>query len=246
MIDAIHQSSLNTILRCPEQFRRRYLEGEIIPPGIAAGRGTGVHKANDVNLSQKIVSKIDLPVDDLKDAARDGFVESFKNGIYLAKEEVASKTKILNEGLNDTLRLTELYHSEVAPEIVPIEVEKEFLVQLDGVPLPIAGRMDIEQEAKVDDLKTATKSWSEGRINQEIQPIVYSLAHLQLTGTLPLFTYHILVALKASTKRQIQSTHVSDKQIQALRFTLITFCKALDAGVFLPANPAEWYCDEKW
>ena len=52
MIDSIHQSTANTALRCGEQFRRLYIEDERIPPGIAAGRGTGVHKANEVNLKQ--------------------------------------------------------------------------------------------------------------------------------------------------------------------------------------------------
>ena len=55
MINSIHQSNLGTALRCGEQFRRRYIEGERIPPGVAAGRGTGVHNANDVNLSQKVL-----------------------------------------------------------------------------------------------------------------------------------------------------------------------------------------------
>ena len=74
MIDSIHQSSLGTALRCGEQFRRRYIEGERVPPGVAAGRGTGVHKANEVNLNQKVITGTDLKLSDLKDAARDGFV----------------------------------------------------------------------------------------------------------------------------------------------------------------------------
>lgn len=167
MINSIHQSSLGMALRCGESFRRRYIEDEIIPPGIAAGRGTGVHKANEVNLKQKIKTKIDLPLSDLTDAARDGYVHAFRNGVYLTKEDQPSKNTLLNDGLNDTIRLTELYRKEVAPEIKPIEVERPFRLDV-GLPLLLAGRIDMEEDFKVDDLKTAGMSWPEGRIDKEI------------------------------------------------------------------------------
>jgi hypothetical protein len=40
--------------RCGEQYRRRYLENEIIPPGISARIGSGVHKAAEINFRAKI------------------------------------------------------------------------------------------------------------------------------------------------------------------------------------------------
>lgn len=245
MLNSIHQSTLNMAFRCGEQFRRRYIEDEIIPPGIAAGRGTGVHKANEVNLKQKITSKVDLPVSDLKDAARDGYIHSFRNGVYLAKEDKSSKDKLLNDGLNDTIRLTELYRKEVAPDIQPLEVERPFEIDV-GLPLLLAGRIDMEEDFKVDDLKTAGMSWPEGRIDKEIQPIFYSYAHEKETGIRPEFIYHILVALKTKTKRQVQKITATDNHYRALFAKLKMFCQMLDTGTFLPANPSSWWCTEKW
>lgn len=233
-------------LRCGEQFRRRYMEGEIIPPGIAAGRGTGLHGANEVNMKQKVKSKEDLPLSDLKDVARDSFINAFKNGIYLAKEDRPSKNKIINDGLNATLRLTTLYKDEVAPEIEPLEVEHPFSIDIPGIPLPLAGRMDIQREAKVDDLKSAGKSWDDGQIQKEIQPILYSLAHEHETRIRPEFVYHILVDLKTGPKRQIQKLTATDEHYQALIKKMRMFCKSLEAGIFLPANPSSWWCSEKW
>lgn len=245
MINSIHQSTLNMALRCGEQFRRRHIEGEIIPPGIAAGRGTGVHKANEVNLKQKIQTKEDLPLSDLQDACRDGFVGAFRNGIYLPKEDIPSKNEIINEGLNDAIRLTRLYRDEVAPEIVPMEVERPFKIDV-GLALPIAGRIDMEQNGKVDDLKSSGKTWAEGQINKEIQPVLYSFAHEKETGIRPEFRYHILIALKKGEKRQVQSLTCTDAHYEALFAKLRMFIRMLDSGSFMPANPASWWCDERF
>ena len=246
MISSIHQSNLGMALRCGEQFRRRYVEGERVPPGIAAGRGTGVHRANETNLKQKVITKKDLRLTDLKDAARDGFVNAFRNGIFLAKEDIPLKAKILNQGLNDTLKLTGMYRDKVAPLIDPVEVERRFKIDV-GLDLPLAGMIDIERHAKIDDLKTSGKKWAEGRIDTEIQPIFYSYAHEHETGNRPQFNYHILkITQGGSTGYQLQSIRATDDHYQSLMAKCRMMIRMLESGVFMPANPGSWWCSERW
>ena len=89
MLKFITSSMLNMFFRCPEQFRRRYLEGEIIPPGIAAAIGKSVHKAAEENHKHKLLKEEDLPKDYLQDFARDTYVKIVENeGVYLAPEEL--------------------------------------------------------------------------------------------------------------------------------------------------------------
>jgi PD-(D/E)XK nuclease superfamily len=244
MIDSIHQSSLNMALRCGEAFRRRYIEGEIIPPGIAAGRGTGVHKANEANLKQKIVTRQDISIADMKDAARDGYVKAFEYGVFLPQEELASKNRLLNEGLNDCISLTELYGKQVAPSIRPVAVEQEFNIDV-GIALPLAGRIDYQEKPIVGDLKTTKKSWSEGQIEKEIQPVFYSYVHEKLRGIRPEFVYHILVATKQAHLQEQRLT-LTDKHYRALFKKLAMFMRMLETGTFLPANPTSWWCARKW
>lgn len=246
MIDSIHQSNLGTALRCGEQFRRRYIEGEKIPPGVAAGRGTGVHSANEVNLRQKVFTGVDLKLSDLKDAARDGFVRSFRNGIFLAKEDIPLKDRILNDGLNDCLTLTGLYHEEVAPMIVPVEVERQFRIDV-GLDLPLAGKIDIERHQKIDDIKTTKRKWADGQIKQEIQPIFYSFVHEKETGVRPQFNYHILkITQGGDTGRQLQSIKAKESDYRALFAKINMMVHMIKSGVFMPANPSSWWCSEKW
>lgn len=47
-------SQINMLGRCGEQYRRRYIEGEKIPPGIAALVGRGVDDSVTINLQNKI------------------------------------------------------------------------------------------------------------------------------------------------------------------------------------------------
>lgn len=245
MIDAIHQSNLNMILRCAEQFRRRYMIGEIIPPNIAAGRGTGLHKANEVNLKQKVVTGADLSVSDLKDAARDGYVHAFSHGVYIPKSQLSEKSKLLNQGLNDTLILTKLYQEEVAPEIEPLEVEREFFLDV-GLSLPLAGKIDIERKGKVDDLKTSGKKWAEGQIHREIQPVFYSYVHEKETGIRPEFIYHILRVLKAGPERQVQRMVPTESSYSGLFAKLNSMIAMIEKGVFPYANPTSWWCHPSW
>lgn len=246
MLESIHQSSLGMALRCGEQFRRRYVEGEVHPPGVAAIRGTALHYANEVNMKQKVNSQEDLPESDLQDAARDKYVERVSiEGVHLVKEDLSRKNDILNDGLNQTVALTSLYRKEVAPEIQPVEVERPFELRLDGCELPIGGRMDIESSKRVHDLKGAGKAWAKGQIEKEIQPVFYSLGHEIIEGVRPEFVYHILVATK-DPYRQIQSITVTERHYEALKAKIQTVERMLKAGVFPPANPTSWWCSPKW
>jgi len=251
MVEAIHQSTLNMALRCGEQFRRRYIEGEIIPPSIAAGRGTAVHKANEVNLKHKVVKQEDLPLEDLQDAARDAYVHTFSNGVYIPKKDLPAKNRLLNDGLNDAIRCTKVYRREVAPHIKPISIEQPFQIDV-GLELPLAGRMDYQEEPVVGDLKTASMKWQKDRINREIQPAFYSFVHEQERGIRPLFRYHVLIARRnkegqpTSEEYQPLEYTPSEKDYKALFAKLQLFIQMLKSGVFPPANPTAWWCSERF
>ena len=95
-MEAITQSMLGMFLRCPHQFERRYLRGEIIPPGIAARRGSATHKAAQINHEQKLHTHEDLPVGDLRNAARDHYVRLVKEeGVFISKDQLPEKEKLL-------------------------------------------------------------------------------------------------------------------------------------------------------
>jgi hypothetical protein len=234
-------------LRCGEQFRRRYIEDERVPPGVALGRGRSVHKSNELNMRQKVASARDLPESDLLDCTRDEYVSTFKNeGVFLTKTELPQKKQLLNAGLNEALRATRIYRKSVAPDIQPIEVERKFNIDI-GLDLPLLGYMDIESKAVINDLKTTARKKGPNSINEEIQPDFYSLVRLKETGEKVTFRFNYLITRKSGNdEAQAQSKISSQRDFAALIAKMKNFCEFLKAGVFMPANPMSWWCDERY
>jgi hypothetical protein len=247
MIKAIHQSTLGSWLRCGESFRRRYIEGEIIPPGIAARRGSGAHKAAEVNHRQKIKSGIDLPLGDLKDAARDEYMRLIKDeGVFLTKDELPSKDKILNEGLNQTIQATEVYRAEVAPKIQPVRVEEKITIDVPGIALPISGMLDAEDDKGfIQDLKVAKRKNQEWA-DREVQVGFYYLLRKGSIGDWPKgFKYQFIIPNKTMLHEEL-TTYRNMKQIQVLFRYIEQFLKDLKEGNFKPADPGSWLCNPEW
>jgi hypothetical protein len=129
-IEAITQSMLGMFLRCPHQFERHYIVGEIITPGIAARRGSATHKAAQINHEQKLHTQEDLPLGDLQDAARDSYVTIIKKeGVFIPKDQIAEKDTLLAKGLDAAIRLTTLYRMSLAPAIQPFLVEEKMTME---------------------------------------------------------------------------------------------------------------------
>jgi len=145
----VSASSLKMAVRCPNQWRFRYVLGRKEPPSAALLWGGADHKAAEHNYAQKIASEKDLPVKEIKEffaAELDKRVE--EDG---GAEEVEWKGKDISEKTPKEAHafvkdrgtdLVACYHEQVAPTIFPVTVEEEFLFPIDGLP-PIKGYVDI-------------------------------------------------------------------------------------------------------
>jgi hypothetical protein len=243
MIDSIHQSMIGMALKCGERFRRRYIEGERAPAGVEAARGQGLHAASKVNLRQKVLTGVDLPLSDMMDAARDGYVKQISEGVYMAPDDVPFKNTILNQGLNEAIRLTGIYAERVAPRIKPKRVEEPFKLDI-GLPIPLGGIIDYEEADSLGDLKSAGKPWPEGRIKTEIQAKLYSYVFEKKTGIRPRFDYHIH-SVKGMALQTLSVTPTID-DYRAMLMTVKRFWLMVQAGIFLPAEPGAWWCSERF
>lgn len=247
MIESVHQSHLGMFLRCPTQFERRYIRGEVIPPGIPARRGSGVHKAARVNHEQKIVSHEDLPVDVLMDVSRDEYVRLIKDqGVFIPKDQVSEKGKLLAAGLDASTRLAKLYRDCLAPRIQPVLVE-EYLTVDAGLDLPLAGRIDVLAEGGwMPDLKTADKSKAAGEADNSLQLTFYSGLVANHIGRWPeKISLEILVDNK-EPKLQSLETKRGPKHWKNLLLRVQLMIAQINTGLFPPCDPGAWVCSPKW
>jgi hypothetical protein len=247
MIKTIHQSHLGMFLRCPAQFERRYINGEIIPPGISARRGSATHKAAEINHVQKVSSREDLPLDSLQDAARDEYVRLVKDeGVFIPKDQVSEKDKLLAAGLDASARLTKLYRESLAPQIQPVLAE-EYLTLDAGLELPLAGTVDVLTEDNwLPDLKTADKSKPAGEADNSLQLSFYSGIVANHTGRWPdKISLEILVNNKEPELQSLE-TKRGPEHWQNLLLRIQLMIAQINTGLFPPCDPGAWICTPKW
>ena len=236
MIEYLSQTMLNQWARCPEQFRRRWIEGEIVPPGIAARVGTGLHKGAEVNHRAKIVTGKDEPLSVVQDAARDGYIKGIQQGVFLSEEEVPSAKKLLSDGVDSTVRLAKLYRQSLAPKVHPVLVEKTVYLVEPSLPVPFRGIIDVVADGGwLLDIKSAHKKWPESRTENDIQATLYGELVRSETGQYPRrISFEIFTKLE-SEHQSIETTRTPEDYRQLVSRAQLMLA-SIEAGIFPPAT----------
>ena len=241
----INQSRMNMHLRCGEQDRRRYEEGEIIPPGIALIRGSSVHKGAEENNKHILASGKEIKKVDLIKLVRNEFSKRIKaEGIYLTKEEKFQKKTVIENGKNEAMALTGVFADEVSPTIEPVKIEMPFEIEFKENILH--GRIDLVDKKGLRDLKTSNKKKNQGEVDDSDQLSMYTLGYKFLFGKMPkTILMDVLVATK-TPKYQPLTTKRTLKDIDVFLRRLYAVIEGIKKGVFLPTKPENWWCGEKW
>ncbi len=242
----IRTSEIDTFGKCGEMYRRRYIDGEIKPPGIAMVKGTAVHKGASTNFKQKIASKKDLSEREICAATSDAFdLTIIKEGVELTKEQKGEgKAKVLGEHKGKALCLASLYTTEIAPCYQPVAVEERCYMDLGRCTLH--GQPDFETEHAVIDLKTASKRWGQVKADKSLQFTSYSLLYYNKLGWLPDMRYEIMVENKVAPTVQTLDTVRGEADWAYLKARLENLLDSIEKGNYQPAGVSEWVCDPRW
>jgi len=240
---------INSWQICPERFRRRYIEEEIIPPGIAAKIGTGFHKGCEVNHRHKITHGENIEISIIQDAARDEYIRSIKEyGVFFPPEEKSTAKIQLEAGVDVVVSLAESYYYELASKIQPKLIEETLAVDIPGLDLPLCGRVDVfTEDGWLPDLKTAAQKWSQQKADNSIQATVYNRLIREVTGEYPKkLSFEIFI--KNSKKNHYQSLETvrTGADFETLCIRIKTMMQMVYAGLFPPAASDSWMCQPKW
>lgn len=248
-LDHLSFTQLNMILRCGEQYQRRYVKGEILPPSGSQVRGRSAHKAEEINFKQKIETATDLPVEAVKDFFSDEW-EKNKYGIVWTEEELNGDSPSKKEGeYKDTgISLVEVYHNELAPSAIPVAVEDKFTVHFEGGYPDLMGIIDrIDEGDQIADLKFMSKSPSAGDAEKDVQLVAYDLGFRQTRNRKPTLLRKEYAISTKTPKTMIQEIPAhEDARIDRLIFSLERAIEAIQKGVFLPAAIGSWVCSPRW
>lgn len=245
----ISPSSINTYTKCPEQWRRRYVLRDRIPPKLAMVKGTALHKGAEFNYKQKINTRADLPVKDVKDFSAAAFDEAIKDdGILLGKEEASmGKDKAIGEAKDGAIALAELYTKESAPHYQPLEVEAKVLIVLPSSTHNLLSIADlVTEDDGIIEYKTG-KKWSQDRADTEPQLTFQAMTFKALYKKDPkkIVVENMVTSTKTPYRNSIETTR-TEEDYTAMVNRINAVLEGINKGVYPPANPSGWWCSEAW
>lgn len=248
----LHSSQLSTLTVCGEQYRRRYIEGEIVPPSSALLIGTATHGSVEKNLRHKVQTGGELlAIDEVKSIAADTFSSQWDNGVRLDDEEVELGEKVVRgQTLDTVVGLAALHATDLAPEIQPVSenhIERKFVVELTGFPFDLAGKIDIQEEKRIRDTKTASKTPTQGDADGSEQLTMYALgAHVIDKLPMPVeVRLDSLVKTKTPKAVSVSSVRTDDNVTRLLR-RIERAAEVIEKGMFMPASAGDWRCSARY
>jgi hypothetical protein len=244
-----HQSHMGMFSRCQVAYYRRYICGEIIPPAIALIMGTGLHGGAELNFKQKMETRKDLPVSDVKAAAAAVFEERLSvDGVYMTMEEKTRADQLLGESKDKMIEMTGVFQREASPRIQPLAVEKEISFKRESLPdVVFNGQLDLVEESgqNVIDIKTSKNKWQEGKADSELQPTFYLQGAREIGMNPQQFIYHVVTKAKMPVHQMIV-TNRDESDLVALEARARVMMECIKAGIFSPCDPGHWMCTVAW
>lgn len=246
----LHSSHLDTFWMCAHRFELRWMQGIIVPPNFVSAKrlatGTGTHGGVGADLNHVIEAGELLSLDQVQDAARDATNEAWaRNGVQPLKEEKGLSEKIVRgEAVDQAIALSSLHHVELAPAIKPTAVERKWVLNTPddwGWGYDLAGAIDVDEESRIIDLKTAGKKPGTTDAHDRDQFVMYSMAKLKLDGVLPIVEAQYLIKTKTPTY-SIQSVTPNGTDHQILLRKIGVVIAHIRAGLFPPTSQANWWC----
>jgi hypothetical protein len=168
----VSPSSLNRFLRCPENYRQRYLLKNPDPAGPKALLGAADSRAFELYYLSRIGGLEGLPLDVVTDAFRDAVVA--QDGDFDLEDETTDS--LIDIGV-PTIRA---YYDVARKMPDPIAVEQKIKIERDSLPVPIIGYTDVEFEGfGIDRKGAANKSVHP---DWRLQARIYSAAQAKPWG----------------------------------------------------------------
>jgi hypothetical protein len=234
--------------KCGEAFKRRYINGEVIPPGIALITGKGVDGAQQINFRQKIESYRDLPISEIMEAAAEEFDTQASGEYSLTAEQMSEGPRVvLGKAKDQTVQLARVYAREQAPDYQPISVQREFRIVMPQSTHDLLGFIDLEDILeRVTDFKTAKRRKSQDEVNTSLQLTVYAAAYRSWKGRDPREVRLDTLVKSDTPVRQVIAAGRGRADYQALVNRFNTMQQGVAAGVFVPAMPGSWWCSPRW
>jgi len=247
MAKHISISQINKYLGCGEAYRLQYIEGIKQPPNVSMIKGSAFHKVAETNNIQKKVTKTDLCLDELKEIASNDLDSRFDSEITYKKDEKDNLSKTKGDAKDSLMGAIDQLAINTK-DVIPIETESEYNIQIPGIAKPLKAIIDcITDDNRVIDYKVTGKPKTQLETDVDIQLMAYALIHRVYFDNFPKLEFHNYVTKHTKTKghetlfKKISTEH-NENSITPLINTLRVVTESIEKGIFLPAAKGSWQC----
>lgn len=234
-------SSVGMYLRCGRQWMYRYVYGIKSKPSVKMARGIAIHKAVEVDMTQKMTTQVDLPVDDMLDAYSDSWGSIASDGLTQGPDD-PPEGEMKDRGVG----MVRLYHSEVAPHIQPVLVEQPVQFSINGQ--AYSGQIDLATRSKrsgkliVRDTKSTSRTPAPNQY--QLNQVGYALSQRQATNEIEADTVlDYLIDTKIPRYLPISNGGpASDAQVASFATIVGDVAGSINAGRFPPNGVVNGAC----
>lgn len=245
----LHTTGMESMAMCGVRYERRYIRGERRPPSARALIGTAVDRSVRANLENKMQEGSLLPVEQVKETARDALVKEWENGVRLTEEDGEDGIQGRDKALDMSVGLSGFHHGILAPSIDPIYVARKWTLDIDGLGVQLVGEIDIQEISTIRDTKTSGKSPVKTLADESLQLSTYAMAVKAIDGKLPekvVLDYLVQTPKRGDQKLvQLESTRTLDS-LQPVLARVEQMDKIIQSGIFTPAPVNAWWCSHKF
>lgn len=191
----ISHSQIRSYRECPRKYRFAYVDGIQPPVNEKVFLGEVFHAAIEHYFRGRISGP--TPADDAVEAF---FCSAFDQGAQ--DREIAWKSP-RSETRARGLAFLRRFLGHVAPGLRPLMVEKELSAELPGSGVLLKGVLDlVEEDFCITDFKTTTGRWSDSRVRNSPQMIIYKYLFDRCFGPVPAgMKYEVFYGKKAGNVR---------------------------------------------
>lgn len=267
----LHPTGVAEFERCPERFRRKYIENQREPKSIPLIIGSALDAMVTADMHSKIRSGKLLPEDSTEDIVRDVIYDHFTGDVDVKRSELL---KVKSETTARALQVAAYAHRIFCNSIPhPKSVQRPWSVRLDklfkkhdvSMEVDYVGTMDVEAwqfdfagllenppkpcGTSIHDLKIPRKAPSADAASTQYwtQLTSYALGKNVEDKEMPQFVQiDAIVDGKSRIAHRIARATRNKFDFAALYNRLITMGRSLQAGIFPPASKGHWICTEKF
>jgi len=229
-------SQVEMYLRCPKQYEYRYVDGLVLPPGVALIEGGTHHDTVEFNNICKVDSGEDEDVDTVIEFFEDMFDTNSKELTKAAwKQSGDKKDNVISRGRT----FLKNYMEGLAPKIKPAcKPEQQIELMLGDV--PVLGYVDLQEKKQVWDYKVVKSAKSQNDANNDLQLTVYSEA----TG---LRKVGFICFTKGNGAVKVIESERGEGDTKAAAVLFSSVSSSIKKGAFPLCNPTNIFpCSRKW